>query len=356
MLKKILLALGILISVSMYAVPTLNVYDFEVKKDKEASYKTVTEDYVNKTMGTEQGVLGLFATTDERDKTISFVIEIYNDYLAFSNHTKNQASKDFKAVIPQIVEGNLNSTEIDVQIAKDTYKMKIKGNFVKECRTPGQFVNIRIGDGREHVLRRPISISEIDRGENLVTIIYRIVGEGTKFMANIKKGNEIDIMGPLGRGYDVLSLKKGQTALLVGGGIGVPPLYELAKQFNQRGIKTITILGFNSKDEVFYEDEFVQLGKTYIATADGSYGEKGFVTDVIKKYAVDYHKYFSCGPFAMLKALTQMDEEKMGYISLEERMACGVGACYACVCEKKDGTISRVCYDGPVYDTRELAL
>ena len=119
MLKKILLALGILTSVSMYAVPTLNVYDFEVKKDKEASYKTVIEDYVNKTMGTEQGVLGLFATTDERDKIISFVIEIYNDYLAFSNHTKNQASKNFKSVIPQIAEGNLNSTEIDVQIAKD---------------------------------------------------------------------------------------------------------------------------------------------------------------------------------------------------------------------------------------------
>ncbi|RRD25624.1 antibiotic biosynthesis monooxygenase [Fusobacterium canifelinum] len=103
----------------MYAVPTLNIYDFEVKKDQEASYKTVTEDYVNKTMGMEQGVLGLFAATDERDKTTSFIVEIYNDYLAFSNHTKNQASRDFKAVIPQIVEGNLNSTEVDVQIAKD---------------------------------------------------------------------------------------------------------------------------------------------------------------------------------------------------------------------------------------------
>ena len=119
MFKKLLLAFGIFTSVSMYAVPTLNVYDFEVKKDKEASYKTVTEDYVNKTMGTEQGVLGLFATTDERDKIISFVVEIYNDYLAFSNHTKNQTSKDFKAVIPQIAEGNLNSTEVDIQIAKD---------------------------------------------------------------------------------------------------------------------------------------------------------------------------------------------------------------------------------------------
>ena len=119
MFKKLLLTLGILTSISMYAVPILNVYDFEVKKEQEASYKTITEDYVNKTMGTEQGVLGLFAATDERDKTTSFVVEIYNDYLAFSNHTKNQASKDFKAVIPQIAEGNLNSTEIDVQIAKD---------------------------------------------------------------------------------------------------------------------------------------------------------------------------------------------------------------------------------------------
>ena len=146
MFKKLLLALGILTSVSMYAVPTLNVYDFEVKKDKEASYKSITEDYVNKTMETEQGVLGLFAATDERDKTTSFVVEIYNDYLAFSNHTKNQASKDFKAVIPQIVEGNLNSTEVDIQIAKDKKVEQNDNTFTvttrleerrvgKECRS-----------------------------------------------------------------------------------------------------------------------------------------------------------------------------------------------------------------------------
>ena len=118
MLKKLLMGLAMLTSVSMYAVPTLNVYNFEVKNDKEASYKSITEDYVNKT-AIEQGVLGLFATTDDRDKLNSYVIEIYNDYLAFSNHTKNQTSKDFKAVIPQIAEGNLNSTEVDIQIAKD---------------------------------------------------------------------------------------------------------------------------------------------------------------------------------------------------------------------------------------------
>ncbi|MCY7007245.1 antibiotic biosynthesis monooxygenase [Fusobacterium simiae] len=119
MFKKLLLVLGILTSVSMYAIPTLNVYDFEVKKDKEASYKTITEDYVNKTIATEQGVLGLFATTDERDKTTSYIFEVYKDYLAFSSHTKSQTNNDFKAMIPQIAEGNLNSTEIEVQIAKD---------------------------------------------------------------------------------------------------------------------------------------------------------------------------------------------------------------------------------------------
>ena len=118
MLKKLLVGLAMLTSVSMYAVPTLNVYNFEVKNDKEASYKSITEDYINKT-AIEQGVLGLFATTDDRDKLNSYIIEIYNDYLAFSNHTKNQASRDFKAVIPQIAEGNLNSTEVDIQIAKD---------------------------------------------------------------------------------------------------------------------------------------------------------------------------------------------------------------------------------------------
>ena len=119
MLKKILLALGILTSVSIYAVPTLNVYDFEVKKDMESSYKTITEDYINKTLETEEGVLGLFATIDERDKPISYIIEIFNDYLAFSSHNKNEASANFKAMIPQIAEGNLNATDVEVQFAKD---------------------------------------------------------------------------------------------------------------------------------------------------------------------------------------------------------------------------------------------
>lgn len=257
--------------------------------------------------------------------------------------------------------------EENIQIAKDTYKMKIKGNFVKECRSPGQFLNIRIGNGKEFMLRRPISISEIDRGENTVSIVFRINGEGTKFLAHIEKGSDIDIIGPLGRGYDVFSLKEEQVALLVGGGIGVPPLYELAKQFNQKGIKTIHILGFNTKDEIFYEEEFSKLGQTFITTVDGSYGIKGYVIDVLKKNNLKFDKYYSCGPLPMLKALTSMLAEKEGYISLENRMACGIGACYACVCKKakkndlvkyddKKVDYTRVCYDGPVYKVGDIIL
>lgn len=259
------------------------------------------------------------------------------------------------------------TVEENIKIAKDTYKMKIKGNFVKECRTPGQFLNIRIGNGKEFMLRRPISISEIDRGENTVSIVFRINGEGTKFLADIEKGNDIDIIGPLGRGYDVLSLASGQTALLVGGGIGVPPLYELAKQFKKRGINIVAILGFNTKEEVFYEEEFAKLGTVYISTVDGSYGTKGFVTDVIKEKNIDFDKYYSCGPAPMLKALIAVNNDKEGYISLENRMACGIGACYACVCKKipkndlikydeKKVEYTRVCYDGPVYKVGDVEI
>ena len=242
------------------------------------------------------------------------------------------------------------------QIADKIFRIELQGDIVKEMNTPGQFVNIKVSNSYEFLLRRPISICEINKEKNTFVMVYRADGAGTKKISQLKKGEEVDVLGPLGKGYDVYTLKEGQTALLVGGGIGVPPLYELAKQFKNEGIKTIHILGFNNEKDVFYEDKFSELGTTYVATADGTYGEKGFVTDVIKKYDIEYDKYFSCGPFARLKALTTMDEEKIGYISLEERMACGVGACYACVCEKQDGSISRVCYDGPVYESTEIAL
>ncbi|MGX7112440.1 dihydroorotate dehydrogenase electron transfer subunit [Gemella cuniculi] len=242
------------------------------------------------------------------------------------------------------------------QIADKIFRIVLCGDIVDVMNTPGQFVNIKVGNGHEFLLRRPISICEINKEEKKFVMIYRIEGAGTLKISELKNGDKVDVLGPLGKGYDVYTLEKNQTALLVGGGIGVPPLYELAKQFKKQGIKTIHILGFNNKKDVFYEEKFTELGDTYIATADGSYGECGFVTDVIRDKKITYDKYYSCGPFAMLKALTKMDEEKIGYISLEERMACGVGACYACICEKQDGSISRVCYDGPVYNSKDIAL
>ncbi len=262
----------------------------------------------------------------------------------------------------------LNNTEI----AKNTYKMTIAGDFVEEIKNPGQFVNIKINRGNEFLLRRPISISAIDRENKNIDIVYKIKGKGTKILSEIKANDEIDLIAPLGNGFDTDSLKEGDTALLVGGGIGIPPLYELAKVFKNKGIKIIIVLGFNSKDEIFFEEEFSKLGETYVVTADGSYGYRGFVTDLIKSLKEEkkltYNKYYSCGPLAMLKSLRELEKDKIGYISIENRMACGIGACYACVCKKnvdKADLINydenkvyytRVCYDGPVYLANEIEI
>ncbi|RIY38845.1 dihydroorotate dehydrogenase electron transfer subunit [Psittacicella gerlachiana] len=250
----------------------------------------------------------------------------------------------------------MNATIISQElIAKDIYRLRVHSpTLVEKMQTPGQFVNIRIGTGNEFVLRRPISICEINQDEHEFVMIYRAQGAGTKALAKTSAGSEIDILGPLGQGYDLECLAPGQTALIVGGGIGVPPLYELAKRFQAKGIKTIHVLGFNSQADVFYEQEFNALGPTYICTADGSYGHQGFVTQITEKLT-GYHAYFACGPLAMLKALASQ-LTCPGYISLEERMACGIGACYACVCKDKQGEIKRVCYDGPVFNAKDLTF
>lgn len=244
----------------------------------------------------------------------------------------------------------------NIKLAHQIYKITLQGDIVELMNEPGQFVNIKIPNTNEFLLRRPISICEINKQNNTFVMIYRAGGDGTKILSRVEKGSYVDVLGPLGRGYDMESLEKGQTALLVGGGIGVPPLYELAKQFRKKGVRTIHVLGFNNERDVFYEKKFAELGATFVSTADGSYGEKGFVTDIIKNNNITYDKYYSCGPLPMLKALKNMDAEHIGYVSLEERMACGVGACYACVCEKNNGEITRVCYDGPVYKAEELRL
>ncbi|MBF0716045.1 dihydroorotate dehydrogenase electron transfer subunit [Gemelliphila palaticanis] len=241
-------------------------------------------------------------------------------------------------------------------IAHNIYKMTVRGSIVESMNQAGQFINIRVSNSNEYLLRRPISICEINKEDNTFVIIYRAEGEGTQKISKLKSGDLIDVLGPLGKGYNINSLKEGQTALLVGGGIGVPPLYELAKRFKESGVEVVSILGFNSQKDVFYEQEFKKLGKTYIATADGSYGELGYVTDVIKNYNINYDKYYSCGPLPMLKALKSINFEKEGYLSLEERMACGIGACYACVCKTEFDDSARVCYDGPVFKAEQILI
>ncbi|WP_338021776.1 dihydroorotate dehydrogenase electron transfer subunit [Bacillus pakistanensis] len=244
-------------------------------------------------------------------------------------------------------------------IAKNIYELTVKGQLVDEIQMPGQFVHIKVGKGFDPLLRRPISISSYSKEDQIMTLIYRAEGKGTRILSEVSVGQDIDVLGPLGNGFPIHDQDE-KTALLVGGGIGVPPLYELSKQLKSRGWKVIHVLGFQNKDVVFYEDEFGELGETFVATVDGSRGTKGFVTDVINKLDHDFALYYTCGPTPMLKALEKNLTHKKGYISLEQRMGCGIGACFACVCHKSEDPTGnhyvKVCSDGPVFPAGEVAL
>lgn len=236
--------------------------------------------------------------------------------------------------------------EIDsnINIAKDIYKMVLCGD-TGDIKKPGQFINIKL-DG--FYLRRPISVCDYDIGT--VTIIYKVVGKGTEKMAEMQKGQKLDILTGLGNGFD--TSKSGKTPVLIGGGVGVPPMYNLCKKLVSEKKKVSVILGFNSKDDVFYEEEFKALGaQVYVATADGSYGEKGFVTDVLKN--LDYSYFYTCGPEPMFKAIEAIAKTS-GQYSFEERMGCGFGACMGCSCKTKYKNI-RICKDGPVLE-REVIV
>lgn len=209
---------------------------------------------------------------------------------------------------------------------------------------PGQFINIKL-DGK--YLRRPISVC--DYCENTITIIYKIVGVGTEQMAQMKAGESLDILNGLGNGFDI-SLSK-ENPVLIGGGVGIPPMYGVCKQLKNKGINSTVILGFNSIDDVFYKEEFEKLGATvYITTVDGSVGTKGFVTDILKN--IDYTYFFTCGPLPMFKAIEKIAKTS-GQYSFEERMGCGFGACMGCSCKTKYGN-KRICKDGPVLIREEI--
>ena len=244
------------------------------------------------------------------------------------------------------------------QIAMNIFELTLRGQLVQDMN-PGQFVHVRVSDSFEPLLRRPISIANIDKDNNETTLIYRAEGRGTQILATNREGQEVDVLGPLGNGFPVDAVKPGGTALLVGGGIGVPPLYELSKQLNERGIKTIHVLGFQTADVAFYEEKFNALGETHFVTVDGTKGTKGFVTNLLEERKPEFDVFYSCGPLAMLNALEHFYPEKEGYLSFEERMGCGIGACFACVCkttEKHEKDYVKVCSDGPVFPKGVVAL
>ncbi len=228
-------------------------------------------------------------------------------------------------------------------IARNTYEWVLAGD-ISDISASGQFVNIKL-DG--FYLRRPISVCDAEDGR--LTLIFKVVGEGTEKMSKAKPGDEFLVLTGLGNGYDLS--KSGDTPLLIGGGAGVPPMYMLAKRLVAEGKSPTVILGFNTKDEVFYKEKFEALGLTvYITTADGSLGIKGFVTDAMKD--LDYTYFYTCGPEPMLKAIYNASKTS-GQFSFEERMGCGFGACMGCSCKTKYGN-KRICRDGPVLEKEEI--
>ena len=228
------------------------------------------------------------------------------------------------------------------KLCENVYKMCLLGD-TSDITNAGQFINIKI-DGL--YLRRPISVNDLDGDK--VSIIYKVVGKGTEILSKINDG-ELDILTGLGNGYDLDN--SGDTPLLIGGGVGVPPLYLLAKRLISQGKKVTVILGFNTKNEIFYEQEFKNLGAiTIVATVDGSYGVKGFVTDAMKD--LDYSYVYTCGPEPMLKAIYKTCKTS-GEFSFEERMGCGFGACMGCSCKTLYGN-KRICKDGPVLKKEEI--
>ena len=228
-------------------------------------------------------------------------------------------------------------------LTETVYKMVLSGDTsaVTNC---GQFVDLRLP---EKYLRRPISVCDYD--ESTLTLIYKVVGSGTEIMAKLPAGTKLDVLTGLGNGYDT-SLS-GDRPVLVGGGVGVPPMFNLCKKLVSEGKHPQVVLGFNMASEIFLADEFNALGvDVHIATADGSVGTKGFVTDVIRNLSYTY--FYSCGPMPMFKAMENVMQTS-GQYSFEERMGCGFGACMGCTIQTKSG-YKRVCKDGPVFFREEV--
>ncbi len=228
-------------------------------------------------------------------------------------------------------------------LTASVYQMVLQGD-TSALTAPGQFVNLLL-EGK--FLRRPISVC--DYNDSTITLLYKVVGEGTLQMSQMEAGKQLDVLVGLGNGFN--TAKSGETPVLIGGGVGIPPMFRLCKDLQKEGKTVKVILGFNTKDEIFYEEEFKGLGaQVYVTTVDGSYGTKGFVTDVLK--TLDYSYFYTCGPMPMFKAI-EATATTSGQYSFEERMGCGFGACMGCSCKTKYGN-KRICKDGPVLEREEI--
>ncbi len=229
------------------------------------------------------------------------------------------------------------------RIARDVWRMELEGD-TSALTAPGQFINIKI---EGEFLRRPISVC--DWNETGLTILYKVVGRGTERMSEMRTGEALDTLSGLGNGFD--PEKGGDTPLLIGGGVGVPPMFGLCKALIEKGKKPTVLLGFNTAEDVFYREEFAALGvQVYVTTADGSVGTKGFVTDVMKD--LEYSYFYTCGPEPMFRAIEKIAKTS-GQYSFEERMGCGFGACMGCSCKTLYGN-KRICVDGPVLEREEI--
>ena len=231
----------------------------------------------------------------------------------------------------------------NTRLTAGVWQMRLIGD-TSAITAPGQFVNILL-EGK--FLRRPISVCDCVGDE--LTLVYKVVGSGTEQMSRMERGETLDILTGLGNGYDLTAC--GEAPLLLGGGVGVPPLYMLAKRLIEGGKKVSVILGFNTADEIFYEEEFKAIGAdVFITTVDGTKGIKGFVTDAMKD--IEYTHFYTCGPEPMLKAVWRASSTS-GQLSFEERMGCGFGACMGCSCKTLTG-YKRICKEGPVMRKEEI--
>lgn len=233
--------------------------------------------------------------------------------------------------------------EANRSIARNVYELRLSGD-TGAITAPGQFVNLLI-DGC--YLRRPLSVCDAEDGK--LTLIYKVVGKGTEILSRMPQGSIINTLAGLGNGFDIS--RAGDRPLLIGGGVGVPPMYKLCRELIAAGASPAVVLGFNTAADVFYREEFEALGvPVYVATADGSVGIKGFVTDAVRELTYSY--FYACGPEAMFRALEQVVRTP-GEYSFEERMGCGFGACMGCSCKTKYGS-KRICKEGPVLRREEV--